>query len=245
METPLNYSKIAKLDEKLISYRYELEAKIMRLISTGDINGMRGWIEETSNREDESKGFYSKVKRIHSDPLRDRKNGLIIRNTFCRIAAKNGGLPPLYVHIISEKYALMIEAADSIDFLEKDLFQKLIMEYTEAVNKFSFLSYSKLIKEVVIYITQNLTIEMNLRSLSNLFHVHPSHLARKFKKETGMTVIDYIHYHRVAYAKLLFQEGKKNILEVANLAGFNSSSYFDKVFKKITYQTPSSYLKSI
>jgi two-component system, response regulator YesN len=244
LENSLYYSTVDNLDEKLISYRYEIEGKIMNLISTGNINGMKDLIQEIHIRETQSIEFSTQVNRIPTDPLRSRKNGIVIRNTFCRIGAKNGGLPLLYVHLISEKYALKIENADSVEYLEDVLFVSLLMEYTEAVHKFSTLPYSKLIKDVVSYITQNLTNEMNLTLLSNFFHVHPSHLARKFKQETGLTIIDYIQHHRINYAKLLFQEGNTNILDVANLSGFNSSSYFDKVFKKITSQTPSAYLKA-
>lgn len=230
-------------DEAQIDFRYRVEEKAMNLIAAGNINGMAEFIEEFNDFEKHSSKFTLLVYRIPTDPLRDRKNGLVIRNTFCRIAARNGGLPPLYLHHISEKYALMIERADSIDYIKNKLANSMFMEYVEAVNKFSTSAYSKLIKDIVSYIAQNLTNELTLSDLSKMFHVHPAHLSRKFKQETGMTVMEYIQYHRINHAKLLFQEGKTNILEVAALSGFNSSSYFDKVFKKVTNQTPSHYLK--
>lgn len=227
-------------EQDIINQRYDFERKIMDLITNGDVDGIKNLIEQVETQGDINSNL---VKRIPNNPLRDRKNGLVIRNTFCRIAARHGGLPPLYIHHISEKYALKIEQATSIDYLLKGLSNNMMVEYAEAVQQFSSSPYSKLIKDVVSYISQHLTGTLNLNILSNTFHVHPSHLARKFKKETGMTVIQYINFHRVNHAKLLFQDGNTNILEVSQLVGFNSSSYFDRVFKSVTSQTPSEYLK--
>jgi len=147
------------------------------------------------------------------------------------------------LHHISEKYALLIERAASVEYLEQYLAKEQLMEYTKAVRSFSTLHYSELIKNVVSYITEHFTSPLSLDVLAEEFHVHPAHLSRKFKKETGVTVTEYIHMHRINQAKLLFQEGHTNILEVANLSGFNSSSYFNRVFKKITDQSPSEYIK--
>ena len=182
------------LEKDIINQRYEFEAKIMSLIANGDIEGIKNLIDQYNKQAADNPNI---VKRLPKDPLRDRKNGLVIRNTFCRIAARNGGLPPLYIHHISEKYALKIEQATSIEYLLNELSSNMMIEYAETVHHFSTSRYSSLIKDVVSFIGKHLTETLNLQLLSDTFHVHPSHLARKFKKETGMTVIQYINYHRV------------------------------------------------
>lgn len=213
----------------------------MNLIATGNVEGMKKLLREHKEEIKEEKEDPYIVKRLLSDPLRDRKNGFIIRNTVFRIAARKGGLPPLFVHHLSEKYALKIEQAPSIDYLN-NLSEEMLLDYANSVQTFSTSNYSKLIQEVVSYITVHLTEKLTLQIIAEKFHVHPSHLARKFKNETGMTIIQYINYHRVNYAILLFQEGYDNVLEVAQLSGFNSSSYFTRVFKKITGKKPTDYI---
>lgn len=219
-----------------IQKRYKAEETVMQLIAAGNVKGIEKLINSSESVD-------TKVFRLPQDPIRDRKNGLIIRNTLFRIAAKNGGLPPVLLHYISEKYALLIERANSLEYLDNYLANEQLIEYTEAVQQFSTLGYSDLIKNVVSYMTENLTEPLSLQALAEEFHVHPAHLSRKFKKETKQTITDYIHIHRVKHATLLLEEGKTNMLEVANLSGFNSSSYFNRIFKKVTNQTPSAYIK--
>ncbi|MFC3039187.1 helix-turn-helix transcriptional regulator [Virgibacillus xinjiangensis] len=232
-------SEYANSQKEAIEYRYRLEEKVMHIIQTGNVGEAKKIFEDQTSTMN-----HTKVSRIPSNPLRDRKNGLIIRNTFYRIAAKNGGLPPLLLHYISEKYALLIERAESVEYLDKKLAVEQLYEYTEAVNNFSTNTYSGLTKQVASYIMENFAQQITLQQMAEQFHVHPSHLSRKFKQETTVTVMDYIHIHRINHAKLLFQEGNANILEVATMSGFNSSSYFNRIFKKVTNQTPSMYIKN-
>jgi len=75
-------SDYGKSQKEAIEYRYKAEEHIMNLIATGNINEVKTIIEgnEFNNQQ-------SKLSRVPSNPLRDRKNGLVIRNTFYRIAA--------------------------------------------------------------------------------------------------------------------------------------------------------------
>lgn len=237
---PLNqYQHKSNLNEAEIVFRYELEQKVMDAITTGNYEAIQTLLET----EMDEFPFNPLIRRLPRDPLRDRKNGLVIRNTFCRIAARSGGLPSIYLHLISEKYALMIEQATSVDYLNNVLSINMIKEYCQSVQHFSTLNYSKSIKQIVSYLSNHLTEPIQLSTVAEQFHINAAHLSRKFKQETSFTFIDYINHQRVEYAKLLFHEGYTSITEVASHAGFNSSSYFSKVFKKNTGISPKAYLK--
>lgn len=180
---------------------------------------------------------------IEHDPLRTRKNGMIIRNTLCRIAAASGGVPAIYLHLLSEKYALQIEEATSPEYLDDVLSPRMFDGYCDLVANFSASKYSNLIKEAVTYIGSHLTEEVSVSVLAERFHVNASHLARKFKKETGYTISDYVNSQKVQAAKLMFQRGELGVKEVAARLGYNSSSYFSTTFKKITGISPLHYLQ--
>lgn len=229
------------LNEDEIIYRYELEQKVMDAIMSGDFEA----IQSTVKKDNEELPHNPIVRRIPDNLLRDRKNGFIIRNTFCRIAAHKGGLPPVYVHLISETIALKIEQATSVEYLDNILSEEMIKDYCEAVKQFSTRNYSNLIKQVISYIANHVTDQLTLNDVAEIFHINGAHLSRKFKKETGFTFSHYVNLKRIEYAKLLFHEGHSNITEVANLVGFNSSSYFSKVFKKTTDTSPRGYLNEL
>ncbi len=228
------------INEEKIRFRYELERKAMTAVTNGDYDSIKEAVEE---REDLPYNPF--LQRLPDNVLRDRKNGSIIRNTFLRIAALEGGLPPVYVHLLSERFALMIEQAPSADYLDNELSRQMVKDYCEAVKYFSTKGYSPLIKQVISYISNHLSTPLSLEEVASDFHVNSAHLSRKFKQETGFTFTVYVNNKRIEYAKLLFHEGKTSITNVASLAGFNSSSYFSKVFKKETGQSPKDYMKEL
>ncbi len=65
---------------------------------------------------------------------------------------------------------------------------------------------------------------------------------RYFKKQTNITFTDFVNQYRISQAKtLLLQEN--NVSEVCYSVGFQSLSYFNKLFKKLTGQGPLEFKK--
>jgi AraC-like DNA-binding protein len=65
---------------------------------------------------------------------------------------------------------------------------------------------------------------------------------RYMKKTTKFTYTDFVNQYRVQYAKkLLIQD--KNVTETCFESGFESLSYFNRIFKKWTGESPSSFRK--
>lgn len=175
-------------------------------------------------------------------PIRSSKNIGFVLNTMCRIAAERGGVHPVYLHNISERYAIMIERAKTFPQL-KQLYISMAEEYCELVVSVATRQYSPIVKKATEYIYLNLGSSLLLKSIAEHVHVNPSHLSRKFKEETGMTITDFINKKRVDEARLHLRRGNLSVTEVAFLVGFNDLNYFGKVFKKFTNETPSQYAK--
>ena len=64
------------------------------------------------------------------------------------------------------------------------------------------------------------------------------HLARRFRVETGSTVVAWLTGERVALAQRLLTEGKYQVAEVGWACGFAQPSYFIRVFRARTGLTP-------
>jgi len=228
---------LQQIKQKAMSFQYQVEDQITDAISAGDMQELQALLTTIIQNKD----MYPLSRS--GGTLDEMKHNLIICNTYSRIAAKNGGLDPLYIHLISERYSSLITEAPNVEYLESYVFSPMFLEYCEAVKLFSTNDYSSAMKEIVAYISDHLTSEMTLTSVATLFGIHPVHLARKFKQETGTTFIGYVNVQRVNLAKYYFHCGEYQMSEVANLSGFNSHSYFTKVFKKITDMTPSEYIR--
>ena len=71
-----------------------------------------------------------------------------------------------------------------------------------------------------------------------------SHFHRQFKNTLGVSPIDYINSERIKFSKKLIAEDKKRpISDIAFLSEFNNVSYFHRQFKKQELVAPSKYRK--
>lgn len=89
-----------------------------------------------------------------------------------------------------------------------------------------------------VYLTADLTLEqlaasahLPIRTTSNIINRH-----------FQMSFFDFVNYHRVEAAKtLLIAQPDKSVLEISELAGFNSKSAFNRFFKKFAGVTPTEF----
>jgi AraC-like DNA-binding protein len=65
---------------------------------------------------------------------------------------------------------------------------------------------------------------------------------RFFKKNTKMTFTDFVNTYRINQAKNLLLQGK-TVSETCFAVGFESLSYFNKLFKKVVDENPSDFKK--
>ncbi|MDO5422413.1 MAG: response regulator [Eubacteriales bacterium] len=99
------------------------------------------------------------------------------------------------------------------------------------------------VKTVKKMITENLSVEISRDELAAAVFMSPDHLTKLFKKETGMSLSDYIIQKRLLLAQQLLTSTDLSIVEIASRAGFSYSSYFVRIFKKKLGITPQQYRK--
>jgi len=96
---------------------------------------------------------------------------------------------------------------------------------------------------VVQYIKEHLTDNLSVDKLSALACMSKATFFRVFKREFGLTPVEYIVRERLAEAKRLLRQPLTTVAEVSMRAGFNNSSYFQALFKKHEGLTPGAYKK--
>ena len=74
--------------------------------------------------------------------------------------------------------------------------------------------------------------------------VHPSHLARVFRRVHGCTVGDYVRNLRIEFACDRLRTTDAPLVEIALAAGFSDQSHFSKTFKRQTGMSPAIFKKS-
>ena len=73
-------------------------------------------------------------------------------------------------------------------------------------------------------------------------HLSTAAFCRYFKKQTKMTFTDFVNQYRITQSKTLLLQDK-SVSEACYEVGFESLSYFNKLFKKITGENPSVFRK--
>lgn len=101
------------------------------------------------------------------------------------------------------------------------------------------LSLPQLLK---IYIDSNYAQNLTTETLCSALGISRSLLYKISKETFGCGVSQYITVLRIEKAKTLLQSGDMKVSEVAAAVGIPDYSYFTKVFKKTTGQTPKWYI---
>lgn len=90
---------------------------------------------------------------------------------------------------------------------------------------------NKKILSIIDYINKNLSADLSVESIAELFHLSKSYLMHSFKKETGFTINNYVKTKRLLFAKSLISQGK-NVTEACYQCGYNNYSTFSRAYKK-------------
>ena len=90
------------------------------------------------------------------------------------------------------------------------------------------------------YIEGHADEELSLAAVAKVVNVSASYFSQKFKQSTGMNFVEYVSRTRVEKARNLLQNPHLRISEIAFAVGFQSLSQFNRTFKKVTGQSPSS-----
>lgn len=96
------------------------------------------------------------------------------------------------------------------------------------------------IKSAMKFIENNYSNEISLSDISAKVHFSTCYFSRMFKRFTGINFGTYISEVRIEHAEFLIKTTSKSITEIAFECGFNSVRTFNRAFKKIKGQTPSS-----
>lgn len=100
-------------------------------------------------------------------------------------------------------------------------------------------------KSIIEYIAEHSDRQISLDELSKKFNISEGHLCRSFKLITQRSVIEYINYCRISRSIELLRETDRDVSEIAWTTGFNTISYFNKIFKKYMHMTPSEFRQAI
>lgn len=233
-ESTVIQDNVQQKDDNLFITSYQLEKQTYDNIKKGE----KANFEKLFN--------YANIIRYRNvypaNILRSRKDLSLFFIGLSGHAAIEAGLDISTVYSKQAHYTTLIENANSeakIAEIEIRLFEDFsnathnLLKTNDACSSF--------VKKVEVYINANLYNPISISELANNLNLSKYYLSKRFYKETGIKLIDYINKQKMDVAKELLKYTNYSISEIADQLAYPNLSYFCHLFKQITSVTCSEY----
>ena len=128
------------------------------------------------------------------------------------------------------------------DLTLQELLIRIIQTQTaKAIDDGLFSDINNPITQVVEFIRMNLKENISMKNLSEKACMSSTSFYRFFKRELGVSPIEFVLNEKIKCAKLLLKNPSIQINEVCYLSGFEDANYFIRLFKKHEGITPKQY----
>jgi two-component system response regulator YesN len=220
-----------KKQNRQLDYPHELESDLIQKVRNGDVNGAQKTLTKLLNE----------IFLLESGNLSYiRIQVLGICAILSRISSKQ-----------DESFQISPQELENMDLLNKaESFNDLCVLTAKICENFALNSTdqrysgnSSLVSKATQYINENYMNKITLLSVAEQLHTNHSYLSTLFKKETGISFTEYLNEVRLKRTQDLLLSTNLSLVEIALCSGFESQSYFTKVFKKKYGTTPREYRK--
>jgi AraC-like DNA-binding protein len=110
-------------------------------------------------------------------------------------------------------------------------------------NRYSKKEQSR-IRDIYALIDERYQGKISVDEVAKFCNLTKPAFCRYFKKATGSTFIEFLNQYRISQSKRMLLTGK-NVTETCFECGFESLSYFNRTFKKVTGENPSEFKKRL
>ena len=179
-------------------------------------------------------------KMALNDPLRQSKNLIISQITLLTRAAVDGGLDADEAYSLSDYYIQQLELCDNSTDVYK-IGQTVYTTFVNAVHRIKTEGYSSVIKYLISYINEHIYEDISLHAMAAETGYDAYYISRKFRRETGESINEYILNKKVEQAKILLKTTSLKINEISDILSFSSPSYFSTQFKRAAGVSPAEY----
>jgi len=224
-------AKVKNKQNFFIHPSYSTELKMLRSLALGHAEEAAAALEDI-NRHPRA--------RLAKDPIRSLKNSLIGTCTLFTRAIISGGVHPESAYSLSDVFILQIEETTDARALER-LEYDMLYAFADALNSERQPVYGAIVNRAIAFIHDEVLNDLPLSRIARHVNVHPSYLSGLFKKETGMTVREYVIRTRIEDSKYFLTHSDLPIVDIAVLFRFCSQSYYARQFKRYVSMTPLQY----
>lgn len=227
----IHYLKsIAGGSDDVPAYPIEKEKDLLNAISLGNkplsqklLNEILGYIFFASGNDFET--------------IRSRVLELVV---LLSRASLEGGADIKQIFGLNYQYLNQLKKFKNLEELTPWL-SRIMERFTDQVFNMTNVKHKDVIYKSLEYIRRNYMTKITLDEVSSYVYLSPTYFSKIFKEEMDMNFNTYLNNIRIEMSKKLLADPSIPMVDVSNIVGFEDQSYFSKVFKKVTGQSPKKY----
>lgn len=213
---------------------FQLEQKMCHYIEKGNVEALKALLHNSHN-------IHSGI--MGATPSRQEKNKFIAIITLVTRHSIYGGLDVETAYQLSDTYIMESEKMPNINEID-NLAYIAILDFAKRVaeNKIPTGISADVFKSIQ-FISTHTNQPLSVKDVAEAAGKSVSLISKKFKKETGVNLSDFITRKKLDEGKNLLVYSDKSISEISVYLCFSSQPYFQNLFKKLYGVTPAQYRK--
>lgn len=231
MQKEFIYKEFLRKEENILRAPYNPELEFYSVIKSGDVKKTEELCRDTFT-DKKGLGVLSK------NSMQNLKYHFVITIALIARYCIEGGMDVSTSYALSDFYIQKADESNTPGELNR-LHRQAALDYAGRMKK---LRKDKICSIHVVrcidYMHDNLHSRITIEELANLVDLTPSYLSRLFKKETGVSVSEYIQQLKVDAAQNMLLYSDFTPSRISSILAFPDQSYFTQVFKKYTGVTP-------
>ncbi len=215
---------------------YMVETAFYSLVQAGDV-------EKVKNSIDNFIKDGIVIGRLSNDALRQMQYWAVCCITLGTRYAIQGGLEEMIAYNLADSFIIKIDKMTKPEEIV-DYLITVFIKITESVKERAHPTYSKEIHACINFIDKHLHEKLTIEGIATSIGYSKSWLPKKFKKETGMAITDYVTSKKIEEAKSLLRSNTPQNI-IAYSLGFCSQTHFIQCFKKYCGITPNQFARRL
>ena len=140
-----------------------------------------------------------------------------------------------------------LQAQEDVEFQTRNLLSDIwllllqIIRNTDSRNFYGNSKQQDRILTMISFIQENFAEKLTLEEIADSAAVSTRECLRCFQSSIRQSPMDYLISYRIQMAKKLLETTDHSITEISLRCGFNSNSYFTKIFRRICGKAPNTY----
>lgn len=234
MKKDFVHKEFLRKEENILRAPYNPELEFYSVIKSGDVKKTEVLCQDAFTNK---KG----LGVLSNHPMQNLRYHFAITIALIARYCIEGGMDLSTSYALSDFY---IQKADVLNNPEElnILHRQAALDYATRMKKLRKEKICSIhVVKCIDYMHDNLHSRITVTELAKQVHLNPSYLSRLFKKETGISISEYIQQLKIDAAKNMLIYSDFSPAQISSILAFPDQSYFTEVFRKRVGVTPKKY----